>query len=206
VPTYDQVITAIHDDECGAGTTIVFPTMSTCIAVICVLDTTLVGIHKTMTWDGRTTALFQRAIALINGATINELYLLGWDITNNAAHDLAQIRTTLGATAVPTYTCNYTNSTYVNAHNKTLPAYQPGLFWKPDPTTDLATFAWHKGRTSPDIGVKRSSKVTVVQDQVAKTAFRQQVGVTQYDATQERVQKASTHFHVLRRFIELHRM
>ena len=38
----------IHDDRAGEGLNLAFPNMSTCAAIICVLDDRLVGVHKTM--------------------------------------------------------------------------------------------------------------------------------------------------------------
>src|SRR6185369_15952515 len=113
-----------------------------------------------------------------------------WDLHN---HDLPRIRTALGCTAVTTWVCNYTSSTYVNKWHETVSQFQPGLIRKPAPTNDLATFAWHKA-SSIDIGVKRSSKVTVHVDGAALDVFHAQNGVSDYDAMPERVQKDSTHF------------
>jgi hypothetical protein len=125
MPPFDQFMTVIRDDECGWGQDLVFPTMSTCVAIVCVLSNTLVGIHKTQGWHAG--------------------------------------------------------------------------------SMKLATFAWHKGSSAPDIGVKRMSKVQITADHVAKTAFVQR-GHSAHEGIRERVQKQSTHVHMLRRFIELKRM
>ena len=152
----------IHDDQAGAGLKLAFPTMSTCAAIVAQLPNTLVGIHKTQGWRNHTVAVFNSANALIGGANIISLHILGWNVDDPARHDITVIRATLNCNNVPTYTFNYST----NSETSFQAPRSPG-----DPTSDLCTFVEFVNFLSPDFYVKRTTKVVCARDRAAYSQF-----------------------------------
>ena len=93
----------LHDDETGAGDFLAFPTMSSCSAIVCRLDATLVGIHEAAGWDAITDRPFNNTMELINGAAVRSLFILGWTLDDAANHDVTRIRNALGCQGVDTH-------------------------------------------------------------------------------------------------------
>ncbi len=143
-----RVVMSIHDDQTGEGPDLVFPTMSTCCACICVLANRLVGVHKTQGWRARLITLFRHAVGLINNAHMNGLYLVGWNVGNPTYHDVPQIRAALNCMAVPTSIYNLANATKANGAMAFEAPRSMG-----DQTSDVCTFAFGNAGHAPHIGI-----------------------------------------------------
>ncbi len=205
MPT-NRTMMSIHDDQTGEGTDLAFPTMSTCAAIICVLQNSLVGIHKTQGWRASTNTLFGHALGLINGQAVREIYIAGWNMHDPNAHDPQQIVAALNCANVPHWVCNYTNTTVTvtgTTGKVTQSAFKAGSAKK---TSDLCTFVFHKGASDPQIGMKRTSKVLVTTaSQPAKNAHMAQhggFGTARYFGMDEGITTPSGHLHPLRKHLE----
>ncbi len=95
----------VHDDCAGKGQRLAFPNVSSCAAVICVLDTDLVGIHRTQgNITGKGLQLFKFAKEkLIGGAKIHQIVIAGWNTgAKGTGHSATEIRNSLNAHDTPT--------------------------------------------------------------------------------------------------------
>ena len=158
-----KTLMTIHDDRAGEGATFAFPTMSSCAAVICVMQDRLVGIHKTQgNITGKPAQLFNYARnTLIHGDQIRMIVIAGWNATtgNSSMHSPTDIRSALGAQNVPAYIFNYATTTK-KTNGFTAHAMKTGATHAK--MTDLCTFVSRNGTGFPFISVKRSTKVTNV--------------------------------------------
>jgi hypothetical protein len=203
--TVTRTVTSIHDDQMGSGTSLAFPTMSTCSASICVLADRLVGVHKTQGWSGIKTTLFEEAAALIGEGKVYELYIAGWNVASEEHHDINQIRNALGCAKVPTYVFDYHNADVIvtNRHSGKMlnqQAFQArkGRVFTPSPTSDLCTFAFHTGKRNPIIGIKRSTKVAITASDNDAFKKNQKLGRKgMMIALTEDIQTPSDHLHFL---------
>jgi hypothetical protein len=194
----------LRDEQTGAGDSLAFPSMSTCSAIICRLDATLVGIHKPAGWFTNVDRLFQNAATIINGAAIRSLFILGWTLDDAAAHDVTLIRNTLGCQAVDTYTYNFSNAKAVNGA-ETFQA--PRSFGKI--VADLCTLAEHQNNDDPLISVKRTSKVVVtpIDDAQASTLHYQAHGNNaRFRAVDEDVTINSGNTHRIRKTLDFDKL
>jgi len=147
----------IHDDRTGQGENLAFPSMSSCAAVICVLNDRLVGVHKTQgAISGRQLRLFNYAKTLIGGEQVHKVVIAGWraEKGSTVGHAPNEIRKALDLPDVATYYLNYATTTHGPKDDS---AYKTGFF--KTAMTDLCTFAHRNGTDFPMITVKRSSKV-----------------------------------------------
>jgi hypothetical protein len=203
--TLTRNILAIHDDEYGEGTALAFPTMSSCAACVCVLDNTLVGVHKTQGTYGRHTRLFQLAVLAIGGRLVRRLYIAGWNVGVQNCHDVGQIQQDLGCQNTPTYTFNFANAqkTHAQQNGDGLEYVQHQAFkagWFVSKAEDLCTFAFHDGTYTPRIGVKRTSKVAVdISNRDADKAqlYNAHRRDSDYMAVNESITTPSNHLHWL---------
>lgn len=141
----------VHDDRAGAGEQLAFPNMSSCAAVVCVLDDMLVGVHKTRgPIAGKQQALFSYARdELIDGATVHRIVVAGWEVDRDGdVHSAVAIRNALGAPKAPVFYYNF---------GEARGTYQTGFTKKK--MSDLCTFATRNGTGFPQITVKRTTKV-----------------------------------------------
>jgi len=86
-------MTVLFEECSGEGNELAFPSMSSCVAVICLLDGgSLVGIHKT-TSQASTNKYWEAAIAVINKRKILRIYVVGWITTETGetAHSPKEI-------------------------------------------------------------------------------------------------------------------
>lgn len=156
----------IHDDRAGEGGDLAFPNMSTCAAVICVLNDRLVGVHKTAgSISGRQKNLFDFAKEeLIKGAQVHKLVIAGWSAKTgqNSSHSPTEIRNALGCQDAATYVFDYATTTLSgkNTHSgKKIkePAFKTHTMGSK--MKDLCTFVTHSGTGFPIVTVKRTTKV-----------------------------------------------
>ncbi|MGF6856942.1 hypothetical protein [Paraburkholderia sp. CI3] len=206
-----RTVMSIHDDQTGEGTALAFPTMSTCSAIICVLVDRLVGVHKTQGWRGSTNTLFARAVALIGGDRVYELYIAGWNVGSKEYHNISQIQNALGCADVATYVLDYHNADVIikNKHSGDLvnqQAFQArkGKVFTPSPTSDLCTFAFHTGKRNPTIGIKRSSKVNITasDNDAVRENLKREGRDGMMIAVTEDIQTPSDHLHILDKHLD----
>jgi len=77
-------MTVLKEECSGEGHELVFPNMSSCAAVICLLDDkSLVGIHKTLASYKNSKKSWEHARDIIKRRKILQMYVVGW-ITNKA--------------------------------------------------------------------------------------------------------------------------
>lgn len=144
----------IHDDCAGQGTSLAFPNMSSCAAIVCVLGNRMVGVHKTQgAIDGKKLALFAYARTLINNEIVHKIIITGWNAGVGGAAET--IRNTLGQPNVAIYFYNLATTTK-GAYNSD--AFRTGML--KGKMSDLCTFAVQNGTAFPHISVKRTTKVT----------------------------------------------
>ena len=141
----------VHDDRAGAGDRLAFPNMSSCAAVVCVLDGTLVGVHKTIgPIAAKQRELFDYARDdLISGARVHRIVIAGWGADRDSGvHPAVAIRNALGVPDAPVsyYSFGDPTGTYKTGSGK-------------KKMTDLCTFAVRNGTGFPIITVKRTTKV-----------------------------------------------
>jgi hypothetical protein len=203
---------SIHDDMYGEGTDLAFPTMSSCCAIIAVLNNRLVGVHKTQdlspggVWgraqsNSRYTKthakILEDAAALIKGGGgASELYVAGWGVTEaGGSHDVTDIQNALGCATVPTFIYNYADSFTPNRSGIGVTAYTHfgGGHKK---ANDVCTFAFHRGKQSPRIAVKRTTKVAIVTPNSGNTGGK---------ALVETLETPSDHLHDVKKFIQFSR-
>lgn len=196
---------SIHDDMYGEGTELAFPAMSTCSAIIAVLDDRLVGVHKTMDRDaadplGRWTKthlkILDAASTLIKaGGGARELYVAGWRVLSaGGKHEVAPIRAALNCSDVPTYLYDYMDSFKIGKSGAATAYTHFGGGHKK--ANDVCTFAYHRGKEPPRIGIKRTTKVTIVV---------QNSGVQGGKAQVETIETPSNHLHELWKFTDFSR-
>ena len=151
---------SIHDDRAGEGDALAFPTMSSCAAIICVLDDRLVGVHKVMgAINGHQTKLFDYARdQLIRGDAVHMIVISGWQVTadDTTKHSPTAIRNALGCQDVATFIYSYGDATGTYKTGKTKRAM-----------AGLCTLASHNGTGFPYVSVKRTAKVTNTMDGAA---------------------------------------
>lgn len=95
MPKVTRGLVLIPENCVGAGTELGFPNMSTCTAVVCVLDDRLVGGHFTRDSVGdraETQTLCGRIVNAVGGARVNRLVVVGW----NKNHNPTAIKNALG--------------------------------------------------------------------------------------------------------------
>jgi len=199
----------IGEEQAGEGTSLCFARMSTCVACICVLQNTLVGVHSVAYSSANMPAAFAAALALINGRAVNALYLVGWRLNDAQSgwHDVAGIRQSLGCGAVPAYGMDLATTQSSTDDSSWYVPHAPdaalGSAWRtvaPKKITDLALFADWTGATTVSLGVKRSSKVTIgPADPVASNALVQNTTARtmRYYALPAPVSTPSVHLHPL---------
>jgi hypothetical protein len=179
--------TTILDDQYGSGRQLAFPEMSTCVACICVLDQTMVAIHKTFGTDAHHDPLYADARALIGPSRVHGLYIAGW-LSGPERHDIGLIRAGLGCNDVPTHT-----ATFITTYRRTA----SGVMWHQfkghigSPVAqNVCAFATFRGpHLAPRVGLKRTPKVQVG-DAVLGLGGRR--------AARRRVTTPSTHRHAIR--------
>jgi hypothetical protein len=196
---------SIHDDMYGEGTQLAFPAMSTCSAIIAVLDDRLVGVHKTMDrapdggqrWTNTHAKILTAAAAKIrSGGGARELYIAGWRVQGtDGRHEVAPIRAALGCADVPTYLYNYADSFKASrGGGETAYTHFGGRHKK---ANDVCTFAFHRGNEPPLIGIKRTTKVTIV---------TKNSGPYGGEALVETIETPSDHLHELKKFLDFGQM
>lgn len=132
----------IREDQTGEGTSLTFPGISTCTAVVAALADTLVGSHFTIDQDGtapQTTELLNRLVNAINGRAVSWLLIVGF----NGNHNPAALKHGLGPAISDATRCEA-----YDIARKDIP--------------DVALFFRHNGMERPNVEFKRSTKVTVV--------------------------------------------
>ncbi len=194
---------SIHDDMYGEGTSLAFPSMSTCSAAIAVLSDRLVGVHKTMDlsaddprgrWTSTHKKILEGAAALIAaGGGARELYIAGWRVMSaGGRHEVAPIQAALGCSDVPTYIYDYADSFKIGkSGNPTAYTHFGGGSHKK--ANDVCTFAFHRDHEPPRIGLKRTTKVTIVTNNSGSQGGQ---------ALVETIETPSDHLHVLKKFID----
>lgn len=191
----------IHDDRAGEGLNLAFPNMSTCAAIICVLDDRLVGVHKTMgSISGKQLQLFDYAKTLIDGDTVHKVIIAGWNATtaSDSKHPPVEIRNALGCPDAATYIFNYATTTLTskNTHSGkkiTQPAFKTHMTGSK--MKDLCTFAARNGTDFPHISAKRTTKVGNAMD--GKTLYADGMGsdLAKFGSVAEDV--TSSHDHLI---------
>ena len=144
-----KTVIKISEDCVGSGTDLGFPNMSSCTAVVCVLDNLLIGAHFTMDRSGNdqaTTHLCGRISQAIGGNAVHRLLIVGW----NSKHNPVAIKNHIN--------CNPTKSAAYD-----ISGHGYGFFKSVDYTVFL-NFSFVSADAMPTIWLKRDSKVSKQDD------------------------------------------
>ena len=182
-----KTLMTIHDNRAGQGMDLSFPSMSTCAAIICVMEYRLVGLHKTLGPATDSGGLFKYAKTLIGEDKVHLIAIAGWVAKEEEGwlHNPRGIREQLDQVDTPTYYYNYETGSYTTRNNNRRPLFKPNKYRRR--MIDLCTFASHNGTDFPLVSFKRSTKVTVTPANAN----------SQYGSVDEQVR--SSHDHLINR-------